>query len=146
MTYAAQVDVEVACGGRHHLVQLTDNDNTGELDSTVLATVLAGVDSWIDSALHKRFAVPVASPVPLEITYNCAAETVYRLMLARNTATDDQHKAKDAREAWLTMVAEGRRDLGLQPAPTSSSLSQSRYIERSCAEPISREALKGSFT
>ena len=106
MAYASQADVEVACGGRARLVELTDHAGHGgsAVDATVLAAAQQEADSWIDSFAQRVTTVPY-SPVPDVIRRLAAAETVYRLKLYRDSVNEEDRLAHEERLAWLRDLA-----------------------------------------
>lgn len=66
MAYATQQDMETRFG-LAELVQLTDDDNTGEVVQSKLDTALADADQAINGYVAKTYAVPL-TPVPSQVT------------------------------------------------------------------------------
>lgn len=145
MAYCAQTDVEFAAGGYDRLVELTDLDAAGDVNTDVLAAAIADADAWINGYLQRRHAVPLAS-VPALVKAASAQETVYRLKVARRSATTEDKEQHEERLAWLRDVAKGLASVGVDPQPTKSTSVVPEVIERSSDDfPLSREGLDESW-
>jgi len=109
MTYATQQHM-VDRFGETELIQLTDRDNTGAIDSNVLARAIADADAEINGYLIGQYALPLASTPDILITYAC---DIVRYRLYDDRATEQVTKRYDAALKFLRMVAEGKIALGL---------------------------------
>lgn len=104
MSYATQADM-VDRYGERELILLTDRDNTGVIDSTVLDRALADATAEIDGYLAARYQLPLTStptvlvrvcadiaryhlhddniPEPVEIRYKAAVDLLRQVSLGR---------------------------------------------------------------
>lgn len=121
MAYSTQDDVQRAAGGEKILVQLSDLEDTGAVDTATVAAAIAKADAWIDSYVAKKRAVPL-SPVPTMVNTISAEEAVYRLRSQRQFMTERDQRAHDQNEKWLDGVARGLVTLGVDPQPAESAL------------------------
>jgi len=78
MPYATQADL-VARHGAEELLQLTDRDNIGVIDATVVAAALADADAVIDGYLARRYALPItpASALLARVACDLARYTLH---------------------------------------------------------------------
>lgn len=76
MGYATAQDVEDALGLRE-VIALTDRDNVGAVDSTVLARALADADAEIDSYLAGRYTLPLVGAYPVLTRHACNMARYY---------------------------------------------------------------------
>lgn len=120
MPYAATENVERAAGGREKLIQLTDLSSAGQIDAAYLADAIEEADSWINSYLQHRIAVPVATP-PEILRRVSAAETVYILKNRRESLTEADQTRHEERISWLEGVRKGEISLGTDPRLTAST-------------------------
>lgn len=98
--------------GRNELTQLTDTNNTGDVDTSALQKAIDDATAFIDSHLS-RYTLPL-SPVPAVLTRYCG--DIARYYLYDDAVTDAvQARYKDA-EAFLAAVAKGTRALGVDAA------------------------------
>jgi phage gp36-like protein len=102
--YCTQDDIIKGGIPEDDLIQLTDNDNTDMVDSTVVAKVIARQDELINGYLRSRYTLPL-NPVPgllngLAIALCCQA--LYRLRPHLETP-----------EAIVDAAADARKQLGL---------------------------------
>jgi len=146
MTYCANSDVQIACGGRQRLIELTDQESSGEVNQAVLDQARAAAEAWINSKIGPRFAVQLAAPVPSIVVAYSAQETKFQLMVMRGMVTPDEEKAREIREKFFTDVKDGNASLGIEPPPGKSSSVKATWVARASDEDISRESLKGALT
>ncbi len=123
MTYATQQNM-VDRFGSEELVQLTDRDNLGVIDATVLGQALADSDTEINSYLASVCSLPLVT-VPPRLTKIAADIARYELYGARCTEQVRQ-RYTDA-IAFLKMVkTTGVSMLGLdslnQPVPETGGV------------------------
>jgi len=109
MSYATQADME-ARFGHEELVQLTDREATGDIDTAVLGAALADADDEIDGYLMGRYTLPLAV-VPGRLKTIACDIARYRLF-------DDQVPEAIASRyeqavRFLRDVGTGRLNLGL---------------------------------
>lgn len=92
------------------LIQLTDRDNTGAIDSAVLNKALGDADAVIDGYLAGRYPLPLSViPKPLEL-YAC---DIARYLLHDNAATDQITKRYNDAIKFLERVAKGEISIGV---------------------------------
>jgi len=109
MSYATQQNM-IDRYGQQELIELTDRDNLGVLDATVLANALADADAEINAYLTGRYTLPLAS-VPPTLTKFAADIARYNLY---DTRASEQVKARyDDAIRFLKLLANGTVSLGL---------------------------------
>lgn len=114
MTYATQPDMISRFGEREVRI-LTDRDNQGLIDDTVLAYALAQADAEIDGYLQGRVGLPLADVPVLLVGIACDVAR-YRLAGTDIRETDPiRMRYKDAIKL-LEAIRDGRVQLGLTPA------------------------------
>jgi phage gp36-like protein len=103
------------------LIQLTDDDNVGDVDATKVTAAVAGADALIDGYCGKRYTVPF-STVPSLVEKFSVDIAIYNLYGRRKGAPDDiRTRYKDAVD-FLKGVASGSNSLGENdPDGTSSN-------------------------
>lgn len=143
MPYCDDNDVQLACGGRQRLIELSDLESTGEVNVASIAAARVAAEGLIDGYLRRRYATPLAVPVPPLIVQYAAQETKYQLMLRRGMVTPEEKEAHELRETYFKGVASGATTLGVEPAPAKSSSMKAQYAPRDDDEDVSRESLKG---
>jgi phage gp36-like protein len=145
MAYCSDKDVQLACGGRQRLIELSDLENTGELDQEALDAARVAAEGWINSKIGPRFAVQLVAPIPAIVVQYAAQETKFQLMVRRGMVSTDEKDAHELREKFFTDVRDGKASLGVEPPPGKSSSVKATYVDRSEDEDISRESLKGAL-
>lgn len=133
MTYTTQQDM-VDRFGQVELLQLTDRDNTGSIDTTVLNRALEDADTEINGHLEGRYTLPLVRTPAILVTYAC---DIARYRLYDDRATEQVTKRYDTAMKFLRLVAEGRLSLGLDdqgeataPAGGPSHASEERVFTR----------------
>lgn len=121
MAYSSQTDVQNRAGGSARLRELSDFENAGSINATIVAAAIAEADAWIDTFVQKRFAVPL-SPVPTSVLMLSANEAVYRMKKWRSQATAEDDEDHIIRRDLLTAFANGANVLGVEPLPAKSKL------------------------
>lgn len=117
MTYATQQDM-IDRFAQVELVQLTDRNNTGSIDTTVLGQALADTDAAVDGYLASRYTLPLAT-VPKSLTR--IACDIARYYLYDNAATEEvRNRYADALK-FLQALAKGDITLGPDPAGAESA-------------------------
>lgn len=112
MPYATQADL-VTRYGTIELTQISDLDNTGQIDAARVAQALSDASTTIDGYLAGRYDLPLAT-VPAVLVLHCCAVARYLLMGTR--PTDEARARHEDALAWLDKVAQGRYGLGLDQA------------------------------
>lgn len=106
MNYAAQIDLEIAAGGRDRLTELSDLDGNAQTNSVVLQRTRDEVDRWIDSFCQKQHTVPF-STVPLMIREISKYEVIFRLKVNRRMVTEEDTRLHEERLALLREIRDG---------------------------------------
>lgn len=144
MAYSVQADLEEAARGSDRLIQLTDNEASGALNTVVMDAAIARADAWIDSFAQRKSKTPF-TPVPDSIKYLSAEEAVYLLKRHRNMVTEPETAAHEERLEWLRDFAAGKVSAGTDPVSPKSTAVVPEVLIRSDDEEISRESLKGFY-
>jgi phage gp36-like protein len=79
--YCALADIENAIS-LQIIIELTDDDNLGQIDSTVLDAAIEWADAEIDSYLQAKYEVPL-STVPVLVKHISVDLTAFRLYSRR---------------------------------------------------------------
>lgn len=98
------------------LIQLTDDDGAGAIDTSRTDRAMADAESEIDSYCAGRYKVPLV-PVPGIIRKYCVDIAVYNLLQRREGAGDERHRDYKNAIAFLQNLASGKATLGQQPEP-----------------------------
>lgn len=122
MAYATAADM-IAQLGEREVIALTDRDNLGVVDATVLSDALDKASAEIDGYLAAGgYQVPLASPPPILAIYCCDIGR-YRLVGAAAVETETaRNRYKDAIK-FLESVRDGRLKLGGSIAAPGGSVS-----------------------
>lgn len=123
--YASQQDM-IDRFGEDELIQLTDRNGTGEIDSDVLDRSIADAAAEIDSYLGGRYTLPLTA-VPQVLVRVCADIARYRLYDAQPTDLVASRYKADTQ--WLTQVANGVVQLGLDPGNQSAAVSDGAQMQ-----------------
>lgn len=106
--------------GQREVIALSDREQTGEADSTVLADALDEASDEIDTYLAGRYALPL-DPQPKMLAGTCCDIARYRLCGGETVMTDEIDKRYKAAIAFLKLVASGDVTLG---STTTGSVTQ----------------------
>lgn len=118
--YITQADL-VERFGTAQILELSDRDNTGQIDAGRVAQAITDTCARIDGYLGAQYALPLAT---LPAAIPSLACDICRYLLAERPTDEMRDRYQDAL-AWFTKVAEGKFGLGLDqnaqtvpPAPT----------------------------
>jgi len=94
------------------LIQLTDDNDTGAIDTGIVANAIAYADSVIDGYIGTRYKLPLAT-VPRILTNYCADIAICALYDRRPTGRPEhwRDRCRNA-DRFLSMVASGKISLG----------------------------------
>ncbi|WP_321821211.1 MULTISPECIES: DUF1320 domain-containing protein [unclassified Burkholderia] len=106
--------------GQREVIALSDREQTGEVDSTVLADALDEASAEIDTYLAGRYALPL-DPQPKMLAGICCDIARYRLCGGETVMTEEIDKRYKAAIAFLKLVASGDVTLG---STTTGSVTQ----------------------
>lgn len=143
MAYCTQSDVEMAAGGAERLLALSDWENLGAIGAANVTSAIAKADAWINTFVHKRYAVDIPAPVPPAIVDLSASEAVFRLKRMRGMVDEDDLAERDERRKLLDDFATGRNTLGVSPMPLKSELVVDNQSARPTDKQVSRLNTKG---
>jgi phage gp36-like protein len=148
MAYATQTDVEGAAGGKEKLVQLTDVKGTGQVDTTSVTAAIAEAQSFVNSYLENRYAVPVDDAEVSEVIRHVVArEAVYILKERREALTGPDQERHAERIRWLEDVRRGNISPGLDPRPQKSGHVVPETGDREGVPyAVTRSSFSGGFT
>lgn len=122
MTYATLQNL-IDRFGYNELTQLTDRDNLGEINLTVINQSLTDADAEINPYLASRYALPL-SGTPLELSR--IACNIARYNLYADVAPDQVVSRYKSAIRFLENVSSGKADLGLDaanaPSPTENTV------------------------
>jgi len=145
MAYTTQAAVQVAVGGSEALLQLSDQENTGVVNATVVAQAIAAADTMIDSYLSQRWAVPLTT-VPdgiVNLSTRWAARELRRFGYKGQPIMEDI-KAEEIDRAWLKDVRDGKVQVpGLDPVTSKAAIVIDKAAPRESTLDISLQKLEG---
>lgn len=121
MSYATQQDL-VDRFGSEELTQLTDRDNTGEIDADVIARALADTAGEIDGYIGSAYTLPLASIPQILVGY---ASDIARYKLFNQDAPEEVRNRYNAAIKFMAMVGQKKLTLGLadgQPVATAGGV------------------------
>ena len=110
MTYATQSDM-ISRFGQDEIQNLTDRNNAGMIDVSVLGMALADADATINGYLAGRYILPL-SVVPAALVKRAADLARYYLFGLQ--ATDLVKSNHDDALVWLKQVNTGIIELGIE--------------------------------
>lgn len=97
------------------LIQLTDDDNTGTINTGNVDAAIEEADELIDSYIGKVKAVPLV-PVPGIVKNLSVNMAIWNLHVRRSVVDPTREKAYDAAVKTLKLIAEGTVTLGEEEA------------------------------
>jgi phage gp36-like protein len=115
MAYSTQVDILNQLE-ESILIQLTDDENTGVVNPTVMTRAIADADATIDSYCQGRYTIPL-SPVPDKIRQISVDIAIYNLYSRRGGAPEIRSERNKEALRFLENVAGGKITLGIEPEP-----------------------------
>lgn len=131
MAYANQADIQIAAGGSVRLREISDQENTGSINSTVVDRAIADADAKVDSYASMRFAELVdAGLLPLARAKALASREAVFLMKVwiGQDSEVDRNDAED-RRLELERLAQGLQRPG-RAMPGSSPANKSAVVDR----------------
>jgi len=144
MAYTTLALVQDEVGGSDKLLQLTDVDGVGVVNTAKVDAAIAEADGEINAALGKRYGVPLptwAQPSVQMLSTRWAA----RVLRRRAPLPDDIDQQKADRQ-WLNDVRDGKNSLGVTPSPPGHPDYQTdKAGQRSNLKDVSRNKLKGMW-
>lgn len=111
----ATVDIMTARFGQREVIALSDREDTGEANATVLGDALDDASSEIDTYLAGRYTLPL-DPAPKMLAGVCCDIARYRLCGGETVMTEEIEKRYNAAVKFLRLVASGEVTLGANAA------------------------------
>lgn len=119
------------------LIQLTDDDSTGEVDETVILELISGVDELIDSHLRGRYSLPL-DPVPPMVRAIALDLYLYEVY-GHRPAFGIPETVKDKRANQmkvLVAIKNGELQLGIAGAVTPPAATSANSIKAAGPQPV----------
>lgn len=135
--YTSKDDM-IAAFGETEILDLTDRDGDGFADEAVWASIILQTTSLIDGYIGSRFALPL--PEVPQLIAQCA-RWIARYFMAEDHATDRIKYDYEQALKFLTMIREGKLDVGLVPAGTDAPARTRGVMVSEGRETFSPEAL-----
>ncbi len=103
------------------LIELTDDDGTGEINQTVVDQAIADADAEVDAYCGTKYAVPFATPHP--ILKKCSIDIAIKNIFARRVdeLPEARRRAYDNTVRILRDIASGTISLGVDPEPAAKT-------------------------
>lgn len=119
MAYSARADFESRMG-LEILIQLTDDENLGEVNDDKLNSAIAAADAKIDAYCGTKYNVPF-STVPAQIKEASVAIARYLLYDWKGFDPEDVRKSYEDTIRFLQDISAGRATLGETASPPAES-------------------------
>ena len=110
MAYCTETDIKLQIDD-DILVQLTDDDDAGVIDSDIIARSIADADAEIDSYCGTKYDVPF-SVVPIMIRKISVDLSICNLYARRQGSPEDRKKRCDEAISFLKDISKGIASLG----------------------------------
>jgi phage gp36-like protein len=120
--YIAQTDLDEYIEDRV-LIQLTDDDKTGEVNTDIVDECIAGAEDEVDGLMAGRYTVPFAT-APGIITEACVVLACRRLYVRRGRLSETFKDVVDDTVRQLEKIAEGKIILDMPAAVITNSASE----------------------
>lgn len=146
MAYTTQASLEERVG-EAELVRLTDDANTGTVNTDVLDRIVAEGEAELLGYLGQRYTLPLALGNAIDaavVRAHCADVIVYRLYIHRDReATADLLSLYKAAVEWAKAIAAGSIGLLAETPVTSSPATGGKIIVSSEEAVITRDSMQG---
>jgi len=132
MAYITREEVTGAVGGVDKLVQYTDDNDTGEVDWTVVDRAIAYATGKFESSARARYSLPV--PLTEMVRQTCLDLATFQLIRRRATITegiyDVARQAHDDAIKFLDKLQIGKAalDVAAEAETTSNPASPDRVL------------------
>jgi phage gp36-like protein len=137
MAYSTQTDL-LNRMTQQELIELTDDDNVGEVDAAKVTAAIAAAAAVIDAYAGSRYTLPLAGSQQVKsLSIDLA---IYELEKRRRRVREETLSARDAALAMLRDIARGRATLQQPTAPqtVAQEVKTPDRTERSSARPRPR--------
>lgn len=129
MAYCTIEDVQSSLG-EDKLIELTDDEDTGEVNEDNLDSCIASADRIIDGYCQSRYTVPFTDPVPALITELSINLTIAKLF-ARKRQQDDVIKDLERdQKALLAKINAGDIQIGISTDSPIAPVSTAKLTAR----------------
>ncbi len=121
MPYCTQADIENKRVPQETLVNLTDDDGLGVVDTEIVAAAIDDADALIDSYLETRYPLPLAT-VPV-LLGRLSADIASFYLYGRRPEFETPKRIESGHSAALRLlekIQNGQVSLGAQVAPPTS--------------------------
>ena len=122
MTYILQSDIEASGVSTAQLVQLTDDEKTGEVDTDKVTKAIEDAESEVNGYVGKRYSVPIAPPIPNLVQKLSTDIAVWNLWRRRQRAPENVRQAYEDAIKTLEKIAAGEIVLDVEALPPASTL------------------------
>lgn len=122
MPYASQTDMTRRFG-EAELIQLTDRQGVGAIDTQVLGDALNSADAEIHAYIAGRYPVPLPAVPPIIVQIAC---DIARYRLWADRASDEVRRRYEDARALLDRIARGLAVLPLPPQQTPAPYAEAR--------------------
>ncbi len=140
MPYATQADLSPRRISADDLVQLTDDTNSGAVNTDVVNAVLVEASAFIDSYCRNRYKLPLQASD--QIKGVCLSIAEYYLYLRRKRVNQDVRQAYDDAVSFLKDVANSKAALD-QPATATPQKGGGGVVATQKEERFSDDNLQG---
>jgi len=117
------------------LIQLTDDEDAGVVNTARVERAINDAEALIDSYCGGKYTVPFET-VPAIIRKYAVDIAIYSLYARRQGAPEDRKTRYDEAVAFLKDVAAGKVTLGVQPAPDARAESTHDAVQSSVRDKI----------
>lgn len=140
MSYCSQADIEDFIDN-DDLTALTDDEDTGGLNSARIDRSIADATAEIDGYAGKRYSLPF-SPVPVIVRKYCVDIAIYNLYARRGGAPEYIRERYNNAILFLKGVASGANSLGAD-SPIDTPESNDMPVITSNTRVFSRATMEG---
>ncbi len=123
--YCTEADL-LARFGEQELIELTDMDDRGIVDSAKITAAINDASAQIDAYLASRYQLPLSN-VPTELKQHCCH--IARFNLYRNGAPDDVKENRNNALGFIKDVAKGIASLGVSDSSAQASTTDAVFME-----------------
>lgn len=119
MPYITQIEM-ASRFGEDELIELTDRNDLGAIDVSVLNDAIGDASNLIDSHLRRGYALPLTQSMVDSSPIKRHCGDIARYLLHDNGATDEVKNRYDQAVHWLRDIAAGKASLGEQDVQAAS--------------------------
>lgn len=120
MAYILQADLTEGLS-ESQILQLTDDEKTGANVANRVSLAITSAEGLVNGYLGARYVVPIAGPIP-DIVQKWAVDIAKYFLYQRRRVPEDVRQSYEDAISALRDVSAGKMTLGVEPAPTGSTL------------------------